>query len=44
MKGMVTMHHYITKYRERGVRYATSWIQINIFGLKFCLWEKKIKL
>ena len=24
------IHHYITKYEERGQRYAESWIQINV--------------
>lgn len=38
------MHHYITKYRERDKRYAESWIQINLFGLCFCFWKKRMEI
>lgn len=36
------MHHYITKYICNGKLYAESWIQINIFGLCFCL-SRRVK-
>lgn len=36
--------HHMTKYYENSERYAESWIQINIFGLAFCLFRKKIKI
>jgi hypothetical protein len=37
-------HHYITKYEESGVRYAESWIQINLFGRSWCISKKKIEI
>lgn len=36
--------HYLTKYVEGGVKYAESWIQINLFGKCFCFSKKKIKI
>lgn len=38
------MHHYITKYKENGVQYAEAWLQINLFGLCFCLWRVRAKI
>ena len=38
------VHHYITKYRENGQKYAEAWIQINLFSASLCLWRKKIAL
>lgn len=39
------MHHYLTKYRdENGNRKAVSWLQINIFGKCFCLFQKEISI
>ena len=38
------IHHYITKYEERGQRYAESWIQINILGMCFCFSRRRIKI
>lgn len=38
------LHHYITKYKERDIAYATSWIQLNILGRVFCFSKKRIKL
>ena len=38
------MHHYITKYKEDGVRYAEAWLQVNLFGRSFCLWRVRIKI
>ncbi|WP_163198235.1 hypothetical protein [Clostridium sporogenes] len=38
------MHHYITKYKENGKRYAEAWIQINIFSLCLCIWKKRIEI
>lgn len=38
------MKHYITKYAENGVRYAESWMQINLFGLCFCFSKRKIPI
>ncbi len=38
------IHHYITKYAEKGQRYAESWIQINLFGKCICLSKKRIKI
>lgn len=36
--------HYITKYREDGVRYAESWLQFNIFGKCYCFNRKRITI
>ena len=36
--------HYITKFEENNKKYATSWIQLNIFGFALCFNEKKIEL
>lgn len=40
--------HYITKYYEgengEEKRYAEAWIQINIFGLAFCISKRKISI
>ena len=32
------MKHYITEYTtpENGKRYATAWLQLNVFGKIFC--------
>lgn len=38
------MHHYITKFKENGKRYATSWFQINLFGRAYCFNIKKIEI
>ncbi len=38
------MHHYITKYKEDGKRFAEAWLQINLFGLCFCFWKKRIEI
>lgn len=35
------LHHYITHYASDGKDYAEAWIQINIFGMCFCLWKKR---
>lgn len=37
-------HHYMTKYRENGKKYAESWLQINIFGKCFCFSKKRIEI
>lgn len=38
------MKHYITKYEEKGVKYAEAWIQISILGKCLCLSRKKIRI
>lgn len=38
------MKHHITKFGENGKNFATSWLQINLFGKCFCFWEKKIDI
>lgn len=38
------MHHYITKYTENNIKYAESWIQLDLFNNHFCFWKKRIKL
>jgi len=38
------MKHYITKYVQNGVRYAESWMQINLFGKCFCFSKRKIAI
>ncbi|AUJ23154.1 hypothetical protein A21D_00038 [Virgibacillus dokdonensis] len=38
------IHHYITKYEESGEKFAEAWIQINLFGLNWCFFKKKIRL
>ena len=35
------IRHYITHYASDGKDYAEAWIQINIFGMCFCLWKKR---
>lgn len=36
--------HHLTKYTEDGVKYASSWIQLNLFGKCYCFSKKTIKL
>ncbi|MEO2601303.1 hypothetical protein [Clostridium butyricum] len=38
------IHHHLTTYVENGVKYAESWIQINIFKWCFCIFKRKKKL
>lgn len=38
------IHHYITKYKEQGINYAEAWIQLNIFGLCWCFFRKRIRI
>lgn len=38
------MKHYITKYQSQGKKYATSWLQINLFGKAICFNIKEIEL
>lgn len=38
------IHHYITKYKEKGRYYAEAWLQIDILGKSFCLSKKRIRL
>jgi len=38
------MQHHITKYEEDGIRKATSWTQINVFGKCFCFFKKTINI
>ena len=35
------IRHYITHYASNGEDYAEAWIQINIFGMSFCLWKTR---
>ena len=36
--------HYLTKYISDGKKFATSWLQLNIFGKCFCFSKKTINL
>lgn len=36
--------HYITKYGSDGKRFATSWIQLNIFNKAYCFFQKTIEI
>ena len=38
------MHHYITKYMDKGQKYVESWMQINIFGKAFCFSKRRIAI
>lgn len=38
------VHHYITKYEESGTKVAESWIQINLFGLCWCFWKRRVEI
>lgn len=38
------MKHYITKYVQDGVRYAESWMQINLFNKTFCFSKRRIAI
>lgn len=38
------IHHYITKYEEKGTLYAEAWMQIDLFGKAFCFSKRKIKI
>ena len=38
------IHHYITKYEEKGRYYAEAWLQIDILAKSFCLSKKRIRL
>lgn len=35
------IHHYITHFASDGKDYTEAWIQINIFGMCFCLWKMR---
>jgi len=43
-KGDEKMKSHLTKYTENGKKFATSWLQINIFGKCFCFNKKTIAL
>jgi len=43
-RGNKMIHHYITKYKEKGRYYAEAWLQIDILGKSFCLSKKRIRL
>lgn len=43
-RGNKMIHHYITKYEEKGRYYAEAWLQIDILGKSFCLSKKRILL
>lgn len=38
------MKSYLTKYRADGKRFATSWLQINLFGKALCFNQKTIEI
>jgi hypothetical protein len=38
------MKHYITKYKDGGVQYAESWIQVRFFGKTLYLSRKRIAI
>ena len=38
------IHHYITKYKEGGKRYAESWLQINLFGRCYCFSRRRLEV
>ena len=38
------MHHYLTVYVEKGVRYAEAWFQIDLFGKSFCFSRKRRRI
>jgi len=40
-RGYEMIYHYITHYASNGKDYAEAWIQINIFGMCFCVWKKR---
>lgn len=33
-------HHYLTKYITDGKRYIASWLQLNLFGHRWCFFKK----
>lgn len=43
-KGEWMIHHYITKYKERGKYWAEAWIQIDLFGKSICFCRRKIEI
>lgn len=38
------LHHYITKYTEKGKRYAEAWMQLDILGFSFCFSRRKTEV
>ena len=36
--------HYLTKYKTDGKKFATSWLQLNIFDKCFCFSQKTISI
>ena len=38
------IHHYMTKYTEQGRRYVEAWIQLDVFGLRWCFSRRKREL
>jgi hypothetical protein len=39
------LHHYITRYSDDdGRKWAVSWIQVDLFGLCWCLSEKRVEI
>ena len=36
--------HKLTKYSDGWKRYASSWIQVNIFGKSFCFCVKRVEI
>ena len=38
------MKHYITNYKENGIRYAEAWTQISLLGHCFCFNRRRIRI
>lgn len=43
-KGDNMIKHYLTKYQENNKKFASSWIQVNLFGKVFCFSKKTIEI
>lgn len=38
------MKHHLTKYETNGIRFAESWLQVNLFGKCYCFSKRTITL
>lgn len=38
------VRHLLTKYEEGGRAWAEAWLQVDLLGLCWCLWRRRIPL
>ena len=41
---VIGVRHLLTKYEEDGGAWAEAWVQVDLLGLCWCLWRRRIPI